>query len=145
MAITKYYGNFFKAALNKEIDIDSDTIKVMLCTSSYTPNQDTHGYKNDVTNEVSGATGYTTGGATLGSAAVSYDGATNVLKISGGNIEWADSAITARYAVIYDDTPATDATKPLIAYIDFESDKSSNAAAFKINWSEDGAAKVTIA
>ncbi len=49
------YGNALKAAFNKEIDFDSDTIKVMLLTSSYTPNQDSHDYLDDVvSNEVSG-------------------------------------------------------------------------------------------
>jgi hypothetical protein len=58
---SKLYGNFLKQALNKEIDWDSDTIKVALLSSSYTPNQDTHDYFDDVSaNEVTG-TGYTTG------------------------------------------------------------------------------------
>jgi len=46
---SKLYGNFLKQALNKEIDWDSDTIKVALLSSSYTPNQDTHDYFDDVT------------------------------------------------------------------------------------------------
>lgn len=57
---SKLYGNVLLKALNKEVDWDSDTIKVMLTTSSYTPNQDTHIYKSSVTNEVTG-TGYTAG------------------------------------------------------------------------------------
>lgn len=47
----------------------SDTIKVALLTSSYTPNYDTHDFFDDITNEVTG-TGYTAGGATLGSKTV---------------------------------------------------------------------------
>jgi hypothetical protein len=81
MTITaKLYGLFLKAALNKEIDIDSDTLKVMLTTSAYTPDQDTHDYKNDVTNEITG-TGYTAGGAALTTVTVTYTTATNVLMV----------------------------------------------------------------
>ena len=44
------------------IDFDTDTFKVMLVTSTYVANKDTHTKRSDVTNEVSG-TGYTAGGA----------------------------------------------------------------------------------
>jgi hypothetical protein len=43
MAVTAHaYGNAALKALNKEIDFDTDTVKVMLCTSAYTPNQASH-------------------------------------------------------------------------------------------------------
>ena len=51
--------------LNGSIDLDTDTIKVMLVTSAYVPNQDTHTERSDVTNEVTGTNqGSTAGGAT---------------------------------------------------------------------------------
>ncbi|QIP43989.1 hypothetical protein G9444_6746 (plasmid) [Rhodococcus erythropolis] len=38
MAVTaKLYGLALQSAFNKEIDWDTDVIKVMLCTSAYTP------------------------------------------------------------------------------------------------------------
>ena len=145
MAVTaKLYGLFLKSLANKEIDLDTDTIKVMLTTSAYTPNQDTHQYKSSITNEVTG-TGYTATGATLGSVAVTYDTATNTLKFDGADTSWAASTITARYAVIYDSTPATDATRPLIGYVDFGADVSSTAAAFTITWDAAGIFTITAA
>lgn len=144
MAVSaKFYGLAFQSAFNKEIDFNSDTMKVMLCTSTYTPNQDTHQYKSDVTNEVSG-TGYTAGGATLGTPTVTYTAATKVLKLDGANVSWASSTITARYAVIYDSTPATDATRPLLAYVDFGADVSSTNGTFSITWDAAGIATVTV-
>ena len=41
-----------------------------------------------------------------------------MLSFSGGN-SWANSTITARYAVLIDTTPGSSATNPLIAVIDF--------------------------
>jgi hypothetical protein len=144
MAVTaKFYGLAFQSAFNKEIDFDSDTIKVMLCTSTYTPDQDTHRYKSSVTNEVTG-TGYTAGGATLTTASLTYTAGTNVLKLDGDDTSWGASTITARYAVIYDSTPATDATRPLIAYVDFGADVSSTAGIFQITWDSAGIATVTV-
>ena len=127
--IAKIYGPFFLSLANKEIDLDSDTLKVMLCTSSYTPNQDTHRYKSDVTNEISG-TGYTAGGLALTSVTVSYDAPTNTFKLDAADPTWPTSTITARYAVFYDATPATDATRPLIAYVDFGADVTSSGGPF---------------
>jgi hypothetical protein len=143
MAVTcKAYGNFLKCALNKEIDWDTDTIKIMLCTSSYTPNQDTHIYKDiAVTNEVSGA-GYTTGGATLTGKTITYDDSTNTITLDANDVSWANSTITARYAVIYDDTPASN--KPLIGYMDFGEDKISTDGTFSITVAADGLYKIVV-
>ena len=88
MAVTAFfYGNAFVSAFDKKIDFNSDTIKVALCTSTYTPNQDTHDYFNDITNEVTG-TGYTAGGATLGSPSITYTGGTNTLMLDGADVSW---------------------------------------------------------
>jgi hypothetical protein len=144
MAVSaKMYGLAYKSAFNKEIDWDSDTIKVMLCTSTYTPDQDTHQYKSSVTNEVTG-TGYTAGGATLSNCTITYTGGSNTLKLDADDVSWAASTITARYAVIYDSTPATDATRPLIALIDFGADMSSTSGAFTITFDANGIATVTV-
>lgn len=145
MAVTaKVYGRALLAALKKEMNLSTDTLKVMLCTSSYTPDQDAHDYKNDVTAEVTG-TGYTAGGATLAGVALTYDTATNTVKLDADDVSWAGATITARYAVIYDDTPSTAATKPLIAYVDFGADVTSTGGAFAITWDAAGIATFTAA
>ena len=142
---SKMYGQFLAKALNKEIDWDSDSIKVMLVGSGYTPNQDTHDYLDDVVaNEVTG-TGYTAGGQALAGKTITYDGTNNVVVLDANDVTWATSTITARYAVIYDDTPATNATKPLIGYVDFVSDQSSNAGNFVITWDATGIIRLTVA
>ncbi|OOL31846.1 hypothetical protein GQ85_10950 [Rhodococcus rhodochrous] len=143
MAVTaKLYGLALKSAFNKEIDWDTDVIKVMLCTSAYTPDQDTHQYKSSITNEVTG-TGYTAGGATLATATIAYTAGTNTLVLDAADTAWPGSTITARYAVIYDSTPGTDATRPLIGYVDFGADVATTAGTFTITW--DAAGIITLA
>ena len=145
MATAFMYGNFLKAALNKEVDWDTDTIKVALLSNVYTPNQDTHDYWDDVSaNEVTG-TGYTAGGMTLASKTITYTGATNVIALDAADVTWSASTITARYAVVYDDTPATAATKPLLGYVDFGSDQSSSAGNFTLTWDAAGIFTITMA
>jgi hypothetical protein len=141
----KLYGSVVAKAFNKEIDLDSDTIKLALLTSSYTPNQDTHDYFDDVVaNEVTG-TGYTAGGATLANKSVTYDSANNVFVFDADDVTWASSTITARYAVLYDATPGTNATRPLIGYVDFSSDQSSTSGNFTVTWDATGIVRITVA
>ena len=130
------YNAFKKNIMNGSIDLDSDTIKVMLVTSSYTPDQDNHDYKDDVTNEVSG-TGYTAGGAALSNKSVSQDNTNDKGVFDADDVTWSSSTITARGAVLYKDT-GDDSTSPLICYFDFGSDKSSSNGDFTIQWNADG-------
>jgi hypothetical protein len=81
--------------MNRSIDLDTDTIKVLLVTSAYTPDQDAHTKRSDVTNEVSG-TGYTAGGATLANKSVSADTTDNEGVSDADDSTWGSSTITAR-------------------------------------------------
>lgn len=130
------YNSFKQKLLAGEIDLDADTIKVMLVTATYTPNQDTHEHKDDITNEVTG-TGYTAGGATLANKTVTADNTDNEGVFDADDVTWASSTITARGAVLYKDT-GTASTSPVICYIDFGSDQSSSAGDFTIQWNAEG-------
>ena len=122
--------------MNGGIDLDTDTIKVALVTSAYTPDADTHEDFADVTNEVSG-TGYTAGGATLANAAVTADNTDDEGVFDADDVVWSDSTITARGAVVYKST-GTASTSLLICYIDFGSDQSSSSGNFTITWNSEG-------
>jgi hypothetical protein len=131
------FGNLIIKAFNKEVDWDTDTIKVMLLDDTLAPDQDTHDYIDDLNaNEVSG-TGYTAGGATLASKTIGYTAGTNVTKFDAADVTWSSSTITARYAVLYVDT-GTPATSVLIGYTDFGEDKSSENGNFTLTWDADG-------
>lgn len=70
----KISGQALLSAFSGEVNFTTDTIKAMLCTSSYTFDPLTHRYKSSVTNEVSG-TGYTAGGATLAGKSATFTAA----------------------------------------------------------------------
>lgn len=130
------YNSFKARIMDGTIDLDTDTIKVALVTSTYTPDQDAHEDFADVTNEVTG-TGYTAGGETLANAAVSIDDTDNEGVFDADDVTWASSTITARGAVVYQST-GTAATSQLICYLDFGSDQSSIAGDFTIQWNSEG-------
>jgi len=50
------------------------------------------------------------------------------------SVAWTSASITARYAVIADFTPATDATRNLIACIDFGSNQTSTAGSWTLTF-----------
>ena len=131
------YGITFLNALKNDLALDlddttADRFKAMLVTSSYTPDFGTHDFKSDVTNEVSG-TGYDAGGKSLSSVTLTQSGGT--ITFDAADVTWTSSTITARAAVIYDDSLTND---PLIAYIDFGADKSSSAGDFVLTFNASG-------
>ncbi len=144
MAVTaKLYGKLFTSLWNKEIDYDSDSIKVMLTTSTYVPNQDGDDYKDDVTDEVVG-TNYVATGVALGSKTVTYTGATNKHVLDAADTQWASATITARIAVVYDATPGADSSRPLMLYQDFGADVVSSGGNFDIAWNASGIVEITV-
>lgn len=129
------YNSAKKKLIDGSIDLDSDTIKVALVQSGYTPNIDSHDFFDDITNEVS-ASGYTAGGAALANKAITVDAANDRAYLDADDTSWsAGATITARYAVIYKST-GTASTSPLIGFIDFGTDRSvPSGDVFLMQWS----------
>jgi hypothetical protein len=127
-----FSGNFMCTSFKTELlqavhnftNGTGDTFKLALYTNSASFTAATTAYT--ATNEVVG-TGYTAGGGTL----------TNVTPTSSGTTAFTDFAdltfstatITARGAMIYNDTAAGD---PSVVILDFGSDKTSTAGDFTI-------------
>jgi hypothetical protein len=119
MAVSaKLYPAFQKSLMNKEIDLDSDVIKAVLLSSAYTFSA-AHQYKSSLTNELATLGGYTVGGVTVGSPVLSL--AAQVATFDAADITWTADATgfgPARYCVLYDSTPATDANPVYLGYND---------------------------
>lgn len=131
MTIAKAYGLSLKSLTIGEVDYISGTAKCALCSSSYTPNQDTHQFYSDLTNEVSGA-GYTTGGVTLTSKTNAYNTSTNTVALDAADPTWATITIAEiRFAVFYIDT-GTPSTSSLLSYMDFEANYAPSAQSFTV-------------
>lgn len=104
-----FYESFAKSG-HEGMNLGSDTLKVLLTTSSYTPAAATHETLSDITNEVSGS-GYAR--QTLGTVTHTETG--GVATLDSADVEFTASggSITARYWVLYNDTSSSD---ELIAY-----------------------------
>jgi len=125
------YDRYKANLMNKEVDMEADTIKVMLLDNSHSFTS-THNQKSEiVANEISG-TGYTAGGEALTTKAVTQ-GATT--KFDADDTQWTSASFTAYHAVIYDDTLTND---DLIASIDFGGAKQVTSGTFTIQWHANG-------
>ena len=98
------------------IDLDTDTIKVLLVTAAYTPAAG-HAVLADITNEVANGNGYGTGGVTLTSCAYTQTGGT--AKFTSSNPTWTASGagFTARRAIFYKSGTANSLVNPLIGHL----------------------------
>jgi len=121
--------SFKKALLDGEMDFSANTnqaYKIALYTNSASLSATTTVYTT--ANEASG-TGYIAGGVTLTiSTAPTTSGTTAFLSFS--NATWANSTITARGALIYQNG----GTKPAVAVLDFGSDKSTSGTTFQVTF-----------
>ena len=111
------YESFREYIADGTFDLDSNTFKVSLHTSTYTPSASTHSAFASVTNELSTANGYTNGGATLASVTWTRSGAT--VTFDAADVVWTASggSIVARYAVIRASGTLNGVVDPLVAYI----------------------------
>ena len=126
MAISQALCSSFKSELlGGTHDLDTDVIKIALFTSSATLGASTTAYSTS--NEVSG-TGYTAGGNTLASAAISLDGTTAIVDFA--DTTWSSATITANGALIYNSSKANRA----IAVLAFGGDKTSTNGDFTIQF-----------
>lgn len=126
MAITSAVCNSFKQEVLGAIhDLDTDTIKIALYTSSASLDATTTAYTTS--NEIV-ASGYTAGGNTLSGAVISLDSGTAVVDFS--DTTWSAATITARGALIYNSSKSNKA----IAVIDFGADKISTNGDFTVQF-----------
>lgn len=125
------YNRFKANLMNKEIDLEADTIRVALFDNSHSFTA-THNQWSEISaNEVSG-TGYTTKGEALTTKAVTQ-GATT--KFDADDTAWTGASFTAYHVVIYDDTLTND---DLIASIDFGGAQTVTSGTFTIQWHANG-------
>lgn len=127
------YNTAIDNIVRGNFDFDANTFKVMLVTSSYSPNKDTHNDRADVTNEVGASGTYATGGGTTTATVQSIDTTNNDVEVSFSSVSFTGATITASAAIIYKST-GTAANDLLLAYVDFGSDVSSTAGTFAVNF-----------
>jgi len=126
VAITQAMCTSFKVDLFGGVqDLDTDTIKMALYTSSASLDAATTAYTTS--NEVSSSgTNYTAGGNTLTSPVITSSGTTAYVDFA--DTTWSNASFTARGALIYNASKSNKA----IAVLDFGADKTATAGDFVV-------------
>jgi len=127
-----FSGNFMCTSFKKELleavhnfkNSGGDTFKIALYTNSASFNAATTAYTTS--NEVTG-TNYTAGGNTLTRVDPTSSGTTAFTDFA--DTTWSSSTITARGAMIYNDTASGN---PAVVILDFGSDKTSTNGDFTV-------------
>jgi hypothetical protein len=120
MATPHWFANGLKNVEKGLVDLDTDTIKLILLTSTRAPVQTTDEFRSDLgANEATGGTGYPAGGFTLGTLAVTvtsltsnWDAADISQAITGGPFAF-------RYGAFYKARGGASTADELIGYVDF--------------------------
>ena len=128
-----FTGNFMCTSFKKELMTGThnfttstgNTFKLALYTNSASFTAATTAYT--VTNEVANSGTYSAGGGTLTNVTPTSSGTTALTDFA--DITFTSATITARGALIYNDTAAGD---PTVVVLDFGSDKSSTSGDFQI-------------
>ena len=132
MAITTtWYGLGLQKIAEQTLDWEGSTLlRLALVLDTYTPDRDTHDFRDDFTAfELSNASGYTTGGATITNPAISYDAASDQVRFDCDDISWTFTAArTWRYGVLYENTGGADSTDPLIALLTWDANQTVSPA-----------------
>ena len=124
MSISQAMPTSFKQELmNEEHDLNSDTFKIALYTSSASLGASTTAYSS--TNEISG-TGYSAGGATLTSGALATSGTTAFADFADPS--WTSASFTANGGLIYN----TSASNKAVAVLAFGGDFTVTTGTFTI-------------
>ena len=112
-----FFDNW-REAIARNIDLSSPpTVKVTLHSSSYTPNVSTHTVYADLTNELSTANGYTSGGYTLTGVTWTQSGVVAIFDANAAVWTASGGSIAARYAVLRAVGTFNSEVDPLIAYV----------------------------
>lgn len=129
---------------NGGLDWDTSTsIKVMLVTSSYTPNKD-HQYVSDVVAAELSGTGYTggyggSGRKALAARAVNKDNASDQVRMDDtADVTWtAINAGTPAYAIVFREI-TSDAASPVICCCEITSPVATNGGDYTLQWATNG-------
>lgn len=150
MVVTAYwFAAPFIQAFDKKIDYVTDDIAHTLHTVGYVPNQDTHDFFDDLTNQLATANGYTaedgTGTGLLAGGKVNSN-TLNVVKFDANDPAWTFTGAgnTARILVASDVTTNVTTTDPLLWWSDFGANETaSGGGTFTYVYAAGGAATIT--
>lgn len=142
-----FFDQFLVDAWEKLHDLENDTIKLGIVTSSVTPAENTSdgrwgagGSTNFSTNEVTPGGNYSAGGASMANPSMTLVSSAGVFDADDVSIaQNASNPTNGRWGIIYN---STDTGKRAIGYVDLGGTIDLSAGAFSVAWNASGIASV---
>jgi len=131
---TKWFTKGGKNLIEAEISWVASPIHVILMASGYIFNQDGPEAYPDVSASETTGTAYVVGGAVIANRSVVIDPSSNGTRLLGDPVQWPNSTIAARGAIIYMNA----GVQPLLGFVDFVTDRTSENGLFRIEWPTSG-------
>lgn len=143
-----FTGNFMATSFKQQLlegvhdfrATGGDTFKLALYTNAASFTAATTTYT--ATNEVAASGSYAAGGGNLTRVNPTAGGTTGFTSFA--DISFTAATITARGALIYNSTPTHTYTNPVVAVLDFGSDKTSTTGTFTVQFPAAGATTAII-
>ena len=144
MTTNAVYGNYPLKAIVGAVNFTTNTVKCALISNAYTPNVDTDIFFGAPATYQGSGTGYTAGGVTLTTKTATYNASTNTAMLDADDITFTGVTLSAvRYAVFYEYS-GSNATSPLICYMDFGADRNPTAQNLQITLPSTGLVYLTV-
>ena len=131
---TYWFTKGGKNLVEQEIGWVASAINVALMKGGFIFDQDGPEVWADLLANEAVGVGYVAGGVALTTKAVAIDAASNETRLSADSVQWLNSTIVARGAVIYANVGA----KPVLGFVDFQTDRASDTGLFRIDWPATG-------
>jgi len=115
--------------------MEAEDNNVLMVQDAHTPDFNAHNFRDDITDEVSGA-GYSAGGKAITGTEITIAG--GVLTFDAADVSWAASSITDAMAAVYYFIVGSAATDQLVSLSDFVTPASTTNGTFTIQWHSNG-------
>lgn len=135
---THWYGKGVLKIVNGSIDLDTDTLKVMLVSDSYTSDKD-HEFVSSVSSNEISVSGYSGGfggaGRKTATVATQYNATSDRVEVVINDITWSSlqSGATIGAAILIKEV-TNDAASPVIAIWDFTTNVATNGGDFTMDF-----------
>lgn len=135
-------NDFKEQLLLGAFNLSSATVRVVLVTG-FTPNIDTHATYADVSGSEASGTGYTAGGAAIGSPTVTQDNTNDRAAFDGADVTFTalNVGTPSHAALQVQGASATTSTNKLIGF--WTLGRSSNGGDYQLQWSATGILTLT--
>lgn len=124
-----------------KVDWLTGVINYALVLTAYVPDYDVHDFWNDVSANETTGTNYVTKGVILAGKTVTYDTATDEIRLDAGDAVYTTVTVVCRYGVCFENTAGADTTDPLLVLHDLGA-QSVTAATLTVQFDATGVAKI---